>query len=249
MMIAEAAALLPVTEILVAAFLIVMFAAIVQAMIGMGFGLAAAPLLALLDPTLVPAPPLILSLLTAGFYAVRQRAGVQVAELAIALSGRALGAALAAVVLVSLVDRAGFSILFGIATLTALAFSVVVKPIVFTRLNLLIMSTISGVMGTITSVGAPPLAILYQTRDGKAARPTLNAFFAIGAIISLVALAAAGWLGLREFVITVAMLPALLLGMLVARFLEAFSDRWFRYLLWVLAGAAGVILVVRPLLG
>ena len=59
--------------LLAAITVIVFFAAVVQVGLGMGFGLTAAPLLALLDPDLVPAPTLFLGLATTSWGAFIER--------------------------------------------------------------------------------------------------------------------------------------------------------------------------------
>ena len=56
--------LLSSPALLAAIFAIVVAASIVQAGLGMGFGLASAPLLALIDPRLVPGPVLIIAVVT-----------------------------------------------------------------------------------------------------------------------------------------------------------------------------------------
>ena len=40
---------------------------------------------------------------------------------------------------------------------------------------------VSGVAGTATSIGGPPLAMLYQHRHPQVLRPTLAVFFLLGA--------------------------------------------------------------------
>ncbi len=62
--------------LMLAVFLIVLAASVVQAGLGMGFGLTAAPLLALIDPHLVPVPTLILGMVTAGMGAWRQHVSI-----------------------------------------------------------------------------------------------------------------------------------------------------------------------------
>ena len=58
--------------------------------------------------------------------------------------------------------------------------------------------TLSGFMGTTSSIGGPPMALLYQGTEGIRLRGTLAVFFTIGVLISLVALTAVGRFGLRE---------------------------------------------------
>ena len=91
--------------LMLAVFLIVLAASVVQAGLGMGFGLTAAPLLALIDPHLVPVPTLIIGMVTAGMGTWRERRSVIWPEVGIGLVGRLIGVASGTYVLSQLVDR------------------------------------------------------------------------------------------------------------------------------------------------
>lgn len=228
-------------------FAIVVFASVVQFGLGMGFGLTAAPLLALLDPMLVPAPTLMIGLITSAWGAWRERGKIHWPEVGTASLGRLVGVALATVILAGLASREAFSLIFGLMIGAAVLMSVIGLRLRFTRANLLAMALLSGLMGTITSVGAPPLAILYQDRGAAIARPTLAAFFAIGCAMSLAGLFLSGWAGWRDFGLAALMLPAMLLGAMVANRLKGRFDRRYRPLLLGTAGMAALILTLRGL--
>ena len=100
--------------LILAAFVIVLAASIVQAGLGMGFGLTAAPLLALIDPHLVPVPTLIIGMVTAGMGGWRERGSIIWPEVGIGIAGRLIGVACGALVLSQLVDRKAFMLVFGI---------------------------------------------------------------------------------------------------------------------------------------
>jgi len=226
---------------------IVFAAAIVQFGLGMGFGMVAAPMLAVLDPELVPVPTLILGLATATLASVRERRAIIWSEVRVGVLGRALGAALAAAILARLTDRDTFGMIFGAMIALAVLLSVAGFRLPFTRVGLVGMAALSGLMGTITSVGAPPMAIVYQDRPGREARPTLSAFFAIGCVMSLVGLWAAGWLGMRDVMLAGLMTPGLLAGYVVSGRLTGRFDRRYRGALLAVSGLAACVLVVRGL--
>jgi uncharacterized membrane protein YfcA len=127
----------------------------------------------------------------------------------------------------------------------AVAMSVFGRRIAFTRPNLVGMSALSGLMATITSVGAPPLALIYQDRPAGEARPTLAAFFALGCLFALAGLTATGHAGLRDVALAALMLPPMLAGLWVARRLRGRFDRRYRPALLAVAGVAAVLLIVR----
>nr|WP_276562512.1 sulfite exporter TauE/SafE family protein [Hoeflea prorocentri] len=224
-----------------------MAGSIVQSGLGMGFGLTVAPLLALLNPELVPAPTLFLGMLTAAWGALAERAHIRWNEVAVATGGRLIGAVLGLVLLLIVSTASGFSLLFGAMVLVAVGLSAAGRSLPFNWGSLGSMGFISGAMGTITSVGAPPLALVYQGREPDAARATLAAFFAIGCGISLAGLYWAGWAGWRDAALALAMLPPMFAGLWVARFFRLRFLRWYRPWLLGVAGMAGILLVLRGL--
>ena len=82
---------------------IVFVAAVVQVELGMGFGLTAAPLLALIDPALVPASTLFLGLATASWGAWSERDAIRWREVLTGVTGRLAGVAAATLIMTLLV--------------------------------------------------------------------------------------------------------------------------------------------------
>lgn len=226
---------------------IVFFAAIVQVGLGMGFGLTAAPLLALLDPELVPAPTLFLGLATSTWGVLIESGGVQWREVWTGAIGRVAGVAAATAILASLAGKETFMLVFGLMIGLGVVLSAAGIRWRFTMPRMTAMSALSGMMGTITSVGAPPMAIVYQDRPPQVARPTLAAFFMIGCLISLAGLYLSGWAGLEDFLLACMMAPGMLAGLAAARLLKGRFDRRYRPILLGTSGIAAVILIFRGL--
>lgn len=233
--------------LILAAFFIVGAASIVQAGLGMGYGLTAAPLLALIDPHLVPVPTLIIGMVTAGMGGWRERGSIIWPEVGIGIAGRLIGVACGAFMLSHLVDRKAFMLVFGIMVAIAVVLSLGGWRWRFSRVSLVSMGWLSGLMGTITSVGAPPLALIYQDRRPEEARPTLSAFFAIGCAASLAGLALSGWAQLADVYLALAMVPPMLAGVWAARRLGGRLDSRFRPALIAISGVAAVVLILRGL--
>jgi uncharacterized protein len=233
--------------LLAAVFCIVVVAAIVQAGLGMGFGQTAAPLLALIDPHLVPASVLFLGMATSAWGAMRERDAIHWNEVGLGMMGRLAGVIAGSAILASLSDRRLFMLIFGLLIASAVLLSVSGWRMAFNRVTLLLMSSFSGLMGTITSVGAPPMALIYQDRPARDARPTLAAFFAIGCALSLAGLYLSGWAGLRDFELALLMVPPMLIGTFIARGLGARFDRRFRPALLIVASLAAAMLIYRGL--
>jgi uncharacterized protein len=226
---------------------IVFAAAVVQVELGMGFGLTAAPLLALIDPALIPASTLFLGLATASWGAWSERDAIRWREVLTGVTGRLAGVAAATLILANLADRSTIMLVFGLMIGLAVLLSIAGWKLAFSHRSLAAMATLSGVMGTITSVGAPPLAIVYQHRPAKEARPTLAAFFALGCAISLCGLYLAGWAGPGDLGLALLMAPAMLGGLAFARRLRGRFDERYRPALPTISGVAALILIFRGL--
>ena len=233
----------------VAVSLIVFFGAIVQSGLGMGFGLTVAPVLALIDPLMVPAAALFLGMATAIASAVREHTRIAWSQVGMGMVGRTTGIACGGFALVWLTDRSLFDLVFGSLIMVAVILSVLGLRLALNTRNLLSMGWVSGFTGIITSVGAPPLALIYQGEDPATARPTLGAFFSFGGLISLLVLYAVGWAGWQSFVLALFMAPSAIAGTLAGRRMQGRFDARYRGLLLAIAALAAILLMVRGLSG
>lgn len=200
---------------LFAATLALVAAGAIQGSTGFGFNMLAAPVLAILHPAFVPAPMLMTALVISLSGALRERHAVDGRGLGFALTGRLL-ASVAAVACLGLLSPADFDKLFGGLVLIAVLFSVAGPRVEPTSRNLFIAGGLSGFMGTLTSIGAPPMAMVYQHAKATAMRATLNAFFVAGAAISIAALWWAGRIERMDLVLAATMLPAAGAGFLLS---------------------------------
>ena len=228
-----------------AALLIVFVASVVQTSSGIGLGMVAAPLLFLIDPILVPGPILLLSLLVSILAAVRERHAIDYRGLSVALSGRIPGTVLAGLT-ISLIPVAAFGLIFGVLVLLAVLISVFAGKIAPTPKVLLPAGFISGYMGTLTSIGAPPMALAYQHGSAATIRSTMATYFVIGAALSLVTLAWFDKFGREEVVASIVFMPALVAGFWTSNFVvrHLHGDR-VRQVLLGLCAIASVILIVK----
>jgi uncharacterized membrane protein YfcA len=113
---------------------------------------------------------------------------------------------------------------------------------------LLIAGVLSGFMGTTSSIGGPPIAMIYQHESGARIRGTLSAYFTFGASMSLVALAAIGRFGEWELLAALALLP----GVLIGAVLSARAATWLdagrtRIAVLAVSAASGALVVLREL--
>ena len=225
----------------------VLIGSTLQGSVGVGMGLLASPVLILIEPRFVPAPILLSTFCLTSFLAVREWDAIDVDGLRWAVVGRTGGTILAGFVLAVLPNDwmmlvLGLFVLFGVAMSMS---GLKVKP---TRLVLLWAGALSGVMGTIASIGGPPIALVYQDAPGARIRATMSCLVWVGTIMSLIVLWLVGRFGETELRLTLILLPGLFLGVFVSRWTAHVVDRGStRAAVLSVAGLAGLVVVLRQL--
>jgi uncharacterized protein len=221
---------------------------VVQGSIGFGLGLIAAPVLALVNPVLVPGPLLCTALLLTILIAIRERAGIDLGGLRYAIVGRIPGTVAGAAVQ-ALVSQTVIGVGFGIIVLAGVIMSAVGPRFEQSRPALLGAGFLSGLMGTSTSVGGPPMALLYQHAEAQRIRATLAGFFSVGVVMSLTGLGVVGRFGWIHVKLAMILVPGALLGFAVSKRVASVMDlRYARPTLLVFTGIAGVAVMIRSIL-
>ena len=239
----------PLTPIkLLAACAAVTIGSALQGSVGLGLGLVAAPILALIDPMLVPGPILFCGLALTILMSYRERQAMDVSGLKWGVVGRFLGTLIAIVVLTN-VPKKEMTLAFGVLVLFAVALSASGLHVNPTMWTLLSAGALSGFMGTTSNTGGPPIALLYQNAPGARLRATISGFFVLGTIMSLLALMTVGRFGRYEFWSALALLPGVLIGfMLSARTLPILDRGYTRAAILALSAVSGAIVILRELL-
>jgi uncharacterized membrane protein YfcA len=189
--------------------------ATVQGMVGLGVGLVSAPVVTLLAPELMPGLLLFMGFFTPAFTLAADRSDIDWRGLGWSLPFRVPGT-VAGVLLVAVVDERALGIAVGAMVLVSVLVTWRTLEVPLTRLNLSVAGMVSGVTGTATSIGGPPIAVLYQHERATRIRNTLAVYFAVGAVFSLVGLAIAGRITRAEIGLAFLFLPALVAGLWLA---------------------------------
>jgi uncharacterized membrane protein YfcA len=228
--------------------LVVAVGSCVQASVGFGAGLIAAPLLSLVDTDLVPGPLILAIVPLTLLVARRERDGLDFWGLRWVLVGRVPGTIAGAVVVATLPERL---LVLVLATLVLLAvvLSVGGWQLGQSRPTLLAAGATSGLMGTATSIGGPPVALVYQRRTGPELRATLAGYFVVSSALSIVSLTAVGEFGVHDLRLAAVLLPGVLVGFVLSRAAARFLDRGYTRAA-VLGGAtaASIVLILQELL-
>ena len=225
-------------------FIAVLSAAAVQGASAFGFALVAVPLMMLVMPAAeAVAISLVLGSLLNLLMIRDERSRIAWRELLPLLPAAALGTVAGAALLKSL-DAAGFRVMLATAFL-ATTLLMLKKPSLAIRPGPalgLAAGAISGILNGATSMSGPPV-VLYLTgrRLPKSSlRGTLAAFFILGNLAALAALAAGGLIGTavagRSALLAAAVVPGYLAGRRLTRRLD--SDAFRRTVLLTMAATA-----------
>ncbi|MGH4013298.1 MAG: sulfite exporter TauE/SafE family protein [Pseudonocardiaceae bacterium] len=226
---------------------VVALGALVQGAVGYGMSLVAAPLLALVNPALVPVPLIMLATVHSVLAVGREGRHADWPGIGWAMLGRLPGTALGVLAVVAMSQRA-FSLLIGGCVLTFVVVSLLAwRPRPRPR-SLLIAGVASGAGGTAAAIGGPPIALLYQNATGPQVRGTLGAYFVLGSVTSIAALAAAGQVTSASLLSTAQLTPFLLAGFALSGPARRFLDHgWTRHAVLTVAAASAALLIARSL--
>lgn len=233
---------------LILANLALMAGACLQGIAGYGIGTLAAPLLFLISPTLLPAPLILNSVVLVILMLVRNRQSLEFRQVRFAIGGGAVGAVLAGLTLYWMSPK-GFELAFGLLILIGVGLSLGgLRPRLNAR-NSTLAGAASTYMGTITAVGGPPIALIYQDQKGPLVRANMSAFFLAASLLSVSALFASGYLGSTELVLMGLTLPGVLVGFwLSGRLVNRLGLDRIRPFILGIAALAGVAALTRGLM-
>jgi uncharacterized protein len=229
--------------------LAVALGALVQGAVGFGLALVAVPLLAIIDPRLVPVPMLLLATAHAMLMLRREYRDTDWAGVGWALLGRLPGIALG-VLAVALLPPRWFGLAVALTVLTCVALSVVRWRPRPTVPALLLAGVVSGAGGTASAIGGPPVALLYQNAHGARVRATLGAYFAAGSLLSLAGLLVGGQFSADAVQAAALMLPFMIAGFALSGPARRLLDHgWTRPAVLTLAGGGALALLAQVALG
>ncbi|MFQ5417685.1 MAG: sulfite exporter TauE/SafE family protein [Myxococcota bacterium] len=232
---------------LAAAAAAVFAGALLQGAVGFGYALVAAPILFMIDGRLVPGPVLLGALMLTALCARRDWTAIDFEGFGWGLMGRVPGTLLGAAA-VSVIPADRFAAPLGALVLIAVAMTGSGVRIDPNPRTLAGAGLLAGFMGTTSSIGGPPLAMVYQHAPGDRLRGTLSVYFVVGCLMSLSALAVVGRLGTYELTWGAALLPGVVLGFALSKRLTPWVDRGYtRPAVLAVSAAAGIGVVARAL--
>ena len=228
---------------------VVTVAACLQGAIGFGMALVAAPILVLIEPALVPGPLIASAFVLVVCIAVRDRSHVDFGTVRFSMLGNAVGAATGASV-VAMLDPQAFGILFGLLVLLGVGLSAAGLHIAVTPGSALGAGLLGGFMSSTSSIGGPPMALVYQHHGADRFRGTLSAYFVFSTVVSVGALTVAGVFGWEQLRLAAWLVPGQLLGFALSHPMKRVLEGWsIRPFVLGLSAVAALVLLGRVVLG
>ena len=232
---------------IVLAIVVSAIGAALQGVVGFGFGVLSVPILTILNPDLTPIPQLMLALPLTTTIALRDRRHLDLIGAGWVIAGRLPGALLGALLLGALAGRTIDAVIAGvvIAATVTIALGWSVQRTSFTEF---LAGVTSGITGTVSAIGGPPVALIYHDSPGATIRSTLSTIFIIGLTINLAALTAFGEIQGSDLRTAAILLPGMLVGLtLSGPIASRFDDRVVRRVVLITAGLAGLGLAMKVL--
>jgi uncharacterized protein len=219
-----------------------------QGLVGLGLGLVAAPVTAMLEPRLMPDLLLWLAVVMPMLTLVREHHQIDWRGLAWALPMRVPGTVVG-VLFVGWFSARALGVAVGLMVLVSVLLTASTVRVPVNRGTLVLAGLVSGVTGTATSIGGPPMALLYQHRTAEQIRSTLAVYFLLGAGLSLLGLGVTGSLELSTFLLALAMVPFLLLGLVLShRLARVVPGHRVRGGVLLVCAVSAVVLLAKSLL-
>jgi uncharacterized membrane protein YfcA len=235
--------------VLVVALIVTVAASTLQGTIGFGFSVISVPILTLVYPGLTPIPQLLMVGPLTVFMALRERSSLDLSGAGWIVVGRFPGAAIGALLLATVTERMlnGIIATIVLAGVIALASGLTIK---LTPINKLLAGMVSGISGTTSAIGGPPLALIYRNEQGATLRSSLAAIFTIGVVINLTTLAIARQIHRQDLATALLLAPAVAVGLFLSRYLRGrVEGEALRRGILIVSALAAIGLGVRTIIG
>ena len=222
----------------------VMAGSVLQGTIGFGAVILAFPVLVLVEPELLPQSLMIVGVFNTVFIAWRNRGRAAWSEVGWFVAGRPIGL-LAGVAVLTVASRTAITLAAGSVVLLAVLLSVWAPEVDRTRSALVAGGFVSSLFGVTTSIGGPPMGLLYQRVDGDAMRGTISVLSLTGAPVGFAVLVATGNMTGDDVRTGLALVPFALVGASCARFVIPWFDQRLRKVVLLVCALAAVGAMVR----
>ncbi|KXI23762.1 sulfite exporter TauE/SafE family protein [Photobacterium sanguinicancri] len=196
---------------LLLALTMIFIGSFVQSSIGFGLAIITAPILFQISPDYVPAPITLTALFLSLVNAYKFKANISLDGLWMAFIGRIPGS-IAGGALLYFVEPKVLSLWIGGIVILAVIISLLPIRIQPNSTRLAIAGFFSGLFGTSSGIGGPPMALLLQHQEANLIRANLSAFFVVSSLLSLIVQVPVGHMSLHHLYLSLPFIPASYLG-------------------------------------
>jgi len=241
---------IPLSALLLSALVVASFVAgLVQGTIGFGYAIVSVPILSLLDARLAPVPQLLaMTPLIVGIF-WRERTAADWKGAWWTTIGRFPGTWLG-VLLLGAASAQTLDLVVGVIVLGAVFALAGGRSIPRNRWTELTAGLLSGLGAVVSSIGGPPIALLYKDDAGPTVRATLSAIFLVGAVVTISGRIVANEISELDLVLSAWAAPPTLLGLWLSRYLTGrVEGAPLRISIMVVSALSALGLIGRALLG
>lgn len=228
--------------------LIIFIGSTVQGVIGFGLGTISTPIMALIKPELVPVVVLCLAFVIACTTLHRSWSETDWKMVWYSNIARLPGTVLAVWAL-AILSPNSLQLFIGCAVIFTMVLSSLGWTPKVNAPNTIFAGLLSGFLGTSTSIGGPPMALLMKSFNPTKARGTLSATFVFGSVVSMLTLEIGGQITTYQLKFAAIYLPLAILGLFAASYFNRFVDRKLlnRIVITVSIGAS-IVLIIQSLI-
>lgn len=212
-----------------------------QSAVGFGMAVVAAPVIVLIRPEWVPFVLVFTALPLCLINTWNQREGLHPRVMLVPMLTRIPGTVIGTWILLNL-NTVWLQIAVSLSVLFAVLISARSVHFEATPARLGWAGAVGGFMGTTTSIGGPPMALVMQHGNPLTVRANLSLYFSFSVLTSLACYAVAGLLDRHILLVSASFLPCPLLGFALGVRSRPWVDRGkFRYTLLVICSLAALV--------
>lgn len=230
------------------AAIVLLLGSTIQTAVGFGLAVVAAPIIVVTRPDWVPYIIGVMALVLSCGNAWKLRRDIQWRQIMPPIITRLPGTAVGLWVLL-LLPVIWLQALVAFMVLVAVVVTAWAKPFAATPTNMGIAGFVSGITGTTTAIGGPPLALVMQHSTGNHARANLAVYFVYSCVVSL---AGYYWVGLmtwEHWQTSLTFIPFALVGFKLGQWLQPWVDNRFRPILLGLCSASALVALTNATIG
>ncbi|RXJ73645.1 hypothetical protein CS022_07790 [Veronia nyctiphanis] len=227
--------------------LLLSIGAFIQSLVGFGLAIVVAPVLLIIDSSHVPSTITVVALYLGLINAWQYRGHLSLGGLTWAFLGRVPGSILGGVVL-TVFSLTVIEITLALLVLFSVMISLSKVSVRPSNPNMLIAGFFSGLMGTTTSVGGPPMALVLQNAKAHQLRANLAIYLTVSCLLSLCVLAYTGHFNVRHLQYGLFSLPFVLISTVIAyKVADSINPAWMKKGVLVLCTLAAIGLLSHAL--